>query len=121
MLADWVHLLAARFSHEAEQSRQRTPHAVRSPLSLAAAPADVMKSGALRVVAGLARVCPLAPDITPSLLGCSAWFVTCLLCVCLPHAGVLVRLAYLDTDFLVTVALLPLIFSSFQLCVCIGG
>ena len=80
MPADWVPLLAARFSFKAEQLRQRTPLPPRSPLSLAAVPADVMKSGALRVAAGFARVCPLA--------GCSARFVTCLLWVCLLHAGV---------------------------------
>ena len=86
--ADWVHLHAARFSLKAEQLRQRTPPAVRSPLSLAAVPADVMASGALRVAAGFAWDCPLALDITPSRLGCSAWFVTCLLWVCLLHARV---------------------------------
>ena len=67
-LADWVHLLAARFSLEAEQLRQRTPPAVRSPRSLAAVPADVMTSGAPRVAAGFARVCLPALDITPSRL-----------------------------------------------------
>ena len=46
--ADWVHLLAACFSLLAEQLRQRTPPAERSPLSLTAVPADVM---ALRSVA----------------------------------------------------------------------
>ena len=73
---------------ETEQLRQRTPPAVRSPLSLAAVPADVMASGALLVVAGFAQDCTLANDITPSCLGCSAWFVTCSLWVCLLHAGV---------------------------------
>ena len=75
--ADWVHVLAARFSRRAEQLRQRTPPAVRSPLSLTAVPADVMRSGALRFAAGFARGFLLAPDVTPSRLGCSAWFVTC--------------------------------------------
>ena len=37
-LAGWVHLLAARLSHEAEQLRQRTPPAGRSPLSLTVVP-----------------------------------------------------------------------------------
>ena len=50
-------------------------------------PADVMRSGALLVAAGFAQ-CPLAPNTTPSRLGCSAWFVTGLLWVCLLHAGV---------------------------------
>ena len=85
--ANWVHLLAARFSLKAEQLQQRTPPAARSPLSLAAVPADVMASKALCVAAGFARVSPLALDITPSRLGCSAWFVTCLLWVCLLHGG----------------------------------
>ena len=79
--ADWVHLLAARFSLKAEQLRQRTPSVVRSPLSLA----DVVASGALRVAAGFARDCSLELDIAPSRLGCSAWFVSCLLWVCLLH------------------------------------
>ena len=56
-LADWVHLLAARLSLKAEQLRQRTPSVVRSPLSLAAVPAEVVASGALRVAAGSARDC----------------------------------------------------------------
>ena len=87
--AVWVHFLAARFSLKAEQLRQRTPPAVRFPLSLTVVPVDVMRSGALLVAAGFARDCTLAPDITPSRLGCSAWFVTCLLWECLLHAGVL--------------------------------
>ena len=74
--ANWVHLLAARCSLKAEQLRQRTPPAVRSPLSLAAVPADIMASGALRVAAGFARDYSLALDITPSRLWCSAWFVS---------------------------------------------
>ena len=63
--ADWVHLLVRRFSQKAEQIRQRTPPAVRSPLSLTVVPVEVMRS-ALLVTAGFARDCPLAPDITPS-------------------------------------------------------
>ena len=61
---DWVQLLATRFFLKAEQLRQRTPPAVRSPHSLAAVPVDVMRSGALRVAAGFALVFTLAPDIT---------------------------------------------------------
>ena len=41
------------FFLKAEQLRQRTPSVVRAPLSLAAVPADVVASGALRVAAGL--------------------------------------------------------------------
>ena len=60
---------------KAEQLQQRTTPAVRSPLSLTVVPVEVVRSGALLVAAGFARVC-------------SAWFVTCLLWVCLLHAGV---------------------------------
>ena len=106
---------------------------MRSPLSLTVVPVEVVRSGAFLVAAGFARD-SLAPDIAQCCLGCSAWFVTCLLWVCLLHAGVrwidsaLARVALLDIDLLlpplslVTVALLPLIFLLFiQLCVYIGG
>ena len=121
--ADWVHLLAARFSLQAEQLRQRTPPAMRFPLSLTVAPVDVVRSGALLVAAGFARSCPLAPDITLVRRR-----------VCLLHPGVWwvdsapARVALLDTDLLppplslVTVALLPLnvlLFSS--VCVLMVG
>ena len=77
----WVHLLAARFSLMAEQLRQRTLSVVCFPLSLAAVPADVVASVALRVAVGFARDCLLALGITPRRLGCTAWFVSCLLWV----------------------------------------
>ena len=70
--ADWVHLLAMRFSLKTEQLRQRTPPAMRAPLSVTVVPVEFVRSGALLVAAGFARDCPLAPDITLSCLGCSA-------------------------------------------------
>ena len=82
---------------------------------------------------GFAQDCSLALDITPSRLGCSAWFVACLLWVCLLHAGV--RWGWLSAVTSCTLAHwpptfsfehgdgrpAPFIFSSFPLCVCIGG
>ena len=74
--ADWVLVLALRCSLKAEQLRQRTPPAFRPPLSLTVVQFEVMKSGAFLLAPGFARDFPLAPDITPSSLRFSAWFVT---------------------------------------------
>ena len=102
--AGWVHLLAARFSLKAEQLRQRTPTAL--PHSLAAVPADVMRSGVLRVAAGSARVCPLSRTSHRAALGAPLG----LSCVCfgcvfyrLDSGGAdsaLARVAFLGTDLL---------------------
>ena len=51
--AYWVHLLASRFSLKVEQLRQRTPPAMRSPLSLTVVPVEVVRSGAGRLCSGL--------------------------------------------------------------------
>ena len=128
--ADWVHLLAARFSLKAEQLLQRTPPAVRSPLSLTVVPVEVMRSGALRVVAGFARDCSLCARHHTELpwvlrVVCHVFALGVVFFV-QESGGIgsaLARVALLNTDLLpsplslVTVALAPFNFSSFQLCV----
>ena len=63
--ADWTHLLATRFSLKAEQLPKRTPSVVRSPLSFAAVPADVMASEHSLSLQALLGTAPLALDVTP--------------------------------------------------------
>ena len=76
------------FSPRAFSSRRNNFGNAHHPLcaSHSRSPSSLSRSAFL-VAAGCARDCPLAPDITPGCFGSSAWFVTCLLLVCLLHAG----------------------------------
>ena len=120
-------------SLEAEQLRQRTPLAMRSPHSLTVVPVEVVRCGALLVAAGLLGTALLrwtshrAASGAPR--GSSRVCFGCVLFM-LESDGVdyaLARVALLDTDLLLPSfqlgdgRLAPFNFCSFQLCLYIGG
>ena len=69
----------------AQQLQQRFPQVTRSLLSRV--PSGVLASGALCIANSYVRDRPFSLDSTPSRIGSSAWFLSCVIWVCLLQAG----------------------------------
>ena len=80
--ADWVCLFETRFSLSVEHLRQRVPQETGPLLSLLArVPSGVLASLALCLASDFVRDRPLSLESTPSRIGSSAWFLSCLVWV----------------------------------------
>ena len=81
-LADWVCPFETRFSLSVEHLRQRFPQGTGSLLSLLAREhSGVLASLALCLASVFVRDRPLSLECTPSRIGSSAWFPSCLIWV----------------------------------------
>ena len=80
--ANWVCLFETRFSFSVEHLRQRFPQGTGSLLSLLArVPSRVLASLALCLASDFVRDRPLSLECTPSRIGSSAWFLSCVVWV----------------------------------------
>ena len=80
--ADWVCLFEARFSLSVQHIRQRFPQGTGSLLSrLARVPSGVLARLALCLASDYVWDRPLSLQSTPSRIGSSAWFLSCLVWV----------------------------------------
>ena len=78
-------LFEVRFSLRAQQLQQRFPKVTRSLLSRVLS--GVLASGALCIANDYVPDRTFSLDSTPSRIGSSAWFLSCMLWVCLLRAG----------------------------------
>ena len=80
--ADWVRLFETRLSLRVEHLRQRFPQGTGSLLLLLArVPSGVLASPALCLAGDFVRDRPLSLESTQNRIGCSAWFLSCLVWV----------------------------------------
>ena len=81
-LVTYVCLFEARFSLRVQHLRQRSPQVTVSFLSLLArVPSSALASVALCLAIARVRDCPFSLESTPSRIGSSAWFLSCVVWV----------------------------------------